>query len=165
MKIDNPVLLLVDDSESDALLMETVYTRAGFTQPLRFVHDGEEAIAYLGGDGAFANRIQFPMPTAVLLDLKMPRVGGFDVLAWVRTQPALVGLRVYMLSASTRPEDIDRAYELGADAYLVKPGNLDGLMRQASCLLAWLRLVRFPQPRAVLEANGASPALQAQHTA
>ncbi len=143
MKIDDPIVLLVDDSENDALLMRTVFERAGFVQPLRFARDGEEAIAYLRGDGLYADRKKFPMPTTVLLDLNMPRKNGFEVLEWVRQQPGLRRLRVYILSASSRSQDIERAYDLGANSYLVKPGNLDGLIHMAKCLVAWLQLSHF----------------------
>lgn len=143
MKIDNPIVLLVDDSENDALLMRTVFERAGFVEPLRFARDGEEAIAYLRGDGRYADRKQFPLPTMVLLDLNMPRKNGFEVLEWLRGQPELRRLRVYILSASSRPQDIERAYDLGANSYLVKPGNLDGLMHLAKSLVSWLQLSHF----------------------
>jgi len=143
MKIDDPIVLLVDDSENDALLMRTVFERAGFVQPLQFARDGEEAIAYLRGDGLYRDRKRFPLPTTVLLDLNMPRKNGFEVLEWVRQQPALKRLRVYILSASSRTQDIEHAYDLGANSYLVKPGNLDGLMHMAKCLVAWLKLSHF----------------------
>ena len=143
MTMADPVVLIVDDSEYDALLMRTVFERAGFTQPLRFARDGEEAIAYLRGDGAYRDRRQFPLPTVVLLDLNMPRKNGFEVLAWIQQQPVLKRLRVYVLSASGRPEDIQRSYDLGAGSYLVKPGNLDGLMHLAKTLIAWLELSQF----------------------
>lgn len=143
MNIDAPIVLLADDSDYDSLLMRTVFERAGFVHPLRFARDGEEAIAYLRGDGAYADREQFPLPTVLLLDLNMPRKNGFEVLVWIRQQPAFKRLRVYVLSASSRAEDIERAYDLGANSYLVKPGNLDGLMHMAKCLIAWLRLSHF----------------------
>ena len=152
---EDPIILLVDDSEIDAILMRTVFERAGFAQPLQFVPGGEDAIAYLGGDGAYRDRDQFPFPTAVLLDLNMPRKDGFAVLAWIRRQPGLKQLRVYVLSASSRAEDIQRSYDLGANSYLVKPGNLDGLMHLAKTLVAWLRLSQFPRSDAAL-LNGAA---------
>lgn len=144
MTIEDPIVLIVDDSENDILLMRTVFGRAGFVQPLRFARDGEHAIAYLRGDGTYGDRQQFPLPTVVLLDLNMPRKNGFEVLEWIRQQPGLKRLRVYILSASSRPEDIERTYDLGANSYLVKPSNLDGLMQMAKCLFAWLRLSHFP---------------------
>jgi len=143
MIIEHPIILLVDDSDKDGLLMRTVFSRAGFVHPLQFAEDGEEAIGYLGGTGAWADRVKFPLPTVVLLDLNMPRKDGFEVLAWIRQQPGLTGLRVYVLSASSRAVDIRRAYELGAASYLVKPGNLDGLMHLARTLGAWLHLNHF----------------------
>ncbi|MES1167327.1 MAG: response regulator [Pseudomonadota bacterium] len=146
MIVEDPIILLVDDSENDALLMCTVYGGAGFVRPLQFARDGEEAIAYLRGDGAFQNRRQFPLPAVVLLDLNMPRKSGFEVLEWIRAQPGFSSLRVYVLSASSREVDIQRAYDLGANAYLVKPGNLAGLRHLAGTLAAWLKLTHFTAP-------------------
>lgn len=143
MTIIDPVVLLVDDSPNDVLLMRTVFERAGFVEPLRFATDGEDAIAYLHGDGPYRDRKKFPLPTVMLLDLNMPRKNGFEVLEWLRRQPTLKRLRVYVLSASSRAEDIERVYDLGANSYLVKPGNLDGLMHMAKCLVAWLKLSHF----------------------
>ena len=140
MIVDNPTLLVVDDDDCASLLVSTVFARAGLVQPLQFARDGVEAIAYLSGEGIYADRAQFPLPTAMLLDLNMPRKNGFEVLQWLRQQPALKRLHVYVLSASSQQEDIQRCYNLGANAYLVKPGNLEGLMQQANCLLAWLKV-------------------------
>ena len=144
MIVDNPIILVVDDDDCAATLVSTVFERAGLVLPLQFARDGAEAIAYLSGEGAFADRTQYPLPTVILLDLNMPRKNGFEVLAWLRQQPRLKRLHVYVLSASSQPEDIRRCYDLGANSYLVKPGNLEGLMNQANCLLAWLRLSHFP---------------------
>lgn len=143
MTIEDPIVLLVDDSADDTLLMRTAFERAGFVQPLRFVSNGEEAIAYLRGDGPYHDRRLFPLPTTLLLDLNMPRKNGFEVLEWLRQQPGLRRLRVYILSASSRAQDIERAYDLGANSYLVKPGNFDGLMVMAKALVAWLKLSHF----------------------
>jgi CheY-like chemotaxis protein len=143
MMIEDPIVLLVDDSQNDAMLMRTVFERAGFVQPMRCVVDGDDAIAYLRGDGLYSDRKKYPLPTTVLLDLNMPRKNGFEVLEWIRQQPALRRLRVYILSASSRAQDIERAYDLGANSYLVKPGNLDGLLNMAKILVSWLRLSHF----------------------
>ena len=143
MTTNDPIVLIVDDSENDMLLMRTVFGRAGFTQPLRFARDGEHAMAYLRGDSVYRDRKQYPLPTVMLLDLNMPRKNGFEVLQWVRQQPTLKRMRVYILSASSRPEDIERTYDLGANSYLVKPSNLDGLMQLAKGLFAWLKLSHF----------------------
>jgi len=140
---DEPLVLLADNSEEDTLLMRTVFGRAGFVQPLRAVRDGEEAIAYLQGAGAYGDRKSYPLPTILLLDLNMPRKNGFEVLQWIRAQPSLRRLRVYILSASSRAEDIDRAYDLGANSYLVKPSSLNELTNMTRCLIAWLKISEF----------------------
>jgi CheY-like chemotaxis protein len=150
MMVEDPIVLLVDDSKNDAMLMRTVFERAGFVQPMRVAVDGDDAIAYLRGDGRYSDRKLFPLPTTVLLDLNMPGKNGFEVLDWIRHQAALRRMRVYVLSASSRPQDIERAYDLGANSYLVKPGNLDGLLHMATTLIAWLKLGHFAS---VTEAN------------
>jgi len=143
MTIEDPIVLLVDDLDDAAELMRIVFQRAGYAEPLRTVNDGERAIEYLRGDADTGTYRQLGMPAVVLLDLNMPRKNGFEVLQWIREQPALKQLCVCILSASNRPEDIARAYDLGAKAYFVKPGNLAGLMHLATSLLAWFRLVQF----------------------
>src|SRR4051812_20485004 len=143
MMIEDPIVLLVDDSKNDATLMRAVFERAGVVEPLRSAQDGDEAMAYLRGDGPYGDRLQFPLPTALLLDLNMPGKNGFELLEWIREQPALKRLRVFILSASSRAEDIERAYDLGASSYLVKPRNLDGLMHLATSLITWLKLNHF----------------------
>ena len=143
MLIANPIILIVDDDDSAGVLMTIAFERGGFTLPPRFVRDGEEAIEYLDGVGVFGNRKLYPLPTAVLLDLNMPKKNGFEVLAWIRKQPSLKRLRVYVLSASSRLEDIERAYDLGANSYLVKPGNLEQLLHLVNTLKTWLSLSHF----------------------
>jgi len=143
MTTEDPIVLLVDDSANDALLMRTVFERAGFVQPLRYAHSGDDAVAYLRGDGRYGDRALFPLPSTLLMDLNMPGRNGFEVLDWIRHQPHLRRLQVCILSASSRPEDIQRAYDLGANPYLVKPSNLDGLLHLAKSLIAWLKLNHY----------------------
>ena len=138
-----PVVLIADDCETDAVLMRSVFRGAGFTQPLQFAQDGEEAMAYLRGDGAYRNRAQFPLPSVLLIDLNRLRKNGLDVLSWLQDQTAIKRLPVYILSASSRPEDIERAYELGAHAYLLKPCSLDALTLMAKQLFAWLKINQY----------------------
>ena len=88
---------------------------------LRVVRDGEEAIAYLSGQAAYADRDRYPLPALVLLDLKMPRKSGLEVLSWLRKQPNLRHLIVVFLTSSNNAEDVRLAYEAGANSYLVKP--------------------------------------------
>jgi CheY-like chemotaxis protein len=146
MLIEHPIALLADDLEDNAILLRIVLERAGWVHPLQYVRDGVEAIEYLRGDGMYRDRARFPLPAFLLLDLNMPRKDGFEVLAWIREQPALRPLPVYVFSASSQAEDIRRSYALGANAYLVKPGNLDGLMNLAATLLAWFKVRHFAPP-------------------
>ena len=93
---------------------------------MRFVTDGQEAVDYLAGIGKFEDRKANPLPRLLLLDLKMPLLDGFDVLRWMRKQPVLYRLPVAVLTSSNLDNDVDRAYDLGANSYIVKPGSLMG---------------------------------------
>jgi len=136
----------VDDSEDDLLLLRDAFQQAQCHYPLQDLRNGEEAIAYLKGVGPWSDRSKFPLPVAVLLDLNMPKKNGYDVLTWVRTQSALKHLPVYILTASTRDEDVEIAYALGATAFLVKPFGLEILTAMMGCLCQWLEFNRFPPP-------------------
>ena len=117
-------ILLVEDREADAMLLQYAFKRAEITNPLEVVTDGQMAIDYLSGSGKFSDRAQFPLPGLMLLDLKLPYVMGLEVLAWIRQQPSLKRLIVIILSASTADGDIARAYDLGANAFLIKPSDM-----------------------------------------
>lgn len=135
---------MVDDSEDNLFLMHAAFEMAQCHHPLQEVHDGEEAIAYLNGEGPYGDRKIFPLPTVMLLDLNMPKKDGFQVLAWVRAQPVLKRLTVIILTASMRREDVELAFDLGASSFLVKPislGTLAGMMR---CLCDWVEINQFP---------------------
>src|SRR5205823_717267 len=131
---DKDIILVADDSENDVMLLKLAFEKASFCSPVRTVCNGEEAIAYLEGTSQFADRTQYPLPAILMLDLKMPRKSGFDVLGWVRSQPALGYLPVFILTASMRSEDVERAYELGANGFLVKPAAMDKLVEITCCL-------------------------------
>jgi CheY-like chemotaxis protein len=144
---EKQTILLVDDSDDDLVLMKHACQTAHFKASVKTVTNGEEAIAYLRGDGTFSNRDKFPLPTVMLLDLNMPKVDGFDVLTWVRTQPVLKRLTIIVLSASGRSEDVERAFDLGANSYLVKPPAMAGLIAMICCLRDWLEYNHFPPLR------------------
>jgi CheY-like chemotaxis protein len=137
-------ILLVDDSENDRLLMRTAFSKAEISMALQEVHGGIEAIAYLSGDGPYGNRSRFPLPAVMLLDLNMPMQNGFDVLAWVRSQTGLKRLSVIVLSASMHPQDIERAFDIGANSFLVKPASLEGLIEMVRCLREWIGINHYP---------------------
>src|SRR5262245_23868845 len=106
------VFLLVDDTDDDVQLVRRAFIKAKVLNPLQTVKNGEEAIAYLSGTGKYANRVEFPLPSLVLLDLKLPGLDGFDVLRWVRQQEGLKALRVVVLTASDDMRDVNTAYQL-----------------------------------------------------
>ena len=137
-------ILLVDDSENDLFLMRTAFKKAEFDSPLQQVHNGEEAIAYLKGESPYNDRDKFPLPAVMLLDLNMPMKNGFDVLTWVRTQTGLRRLSIIVLTASMRPEDVERAFDSGANSFLVKPGTMEELTGMIRCLRDWLQYNHFP---------------------
>jgi CheY-like chemotaxis protein len=137
-------VLVVDDSDNDRFLLRRCFKNAGFDCPLQEVGNGEEAIAYLQGEGPYGERSCFPVPSVVLLDLNMPRKNGFDVLEWMRTQPDLRGVSVFILSASARPQDVKRAHALGANAFLVKPPTVKELTDMVRSLHDWLQHDHFP---------------------
>lgn len=121
------VFLLVEDNEDDAFFMRRAFKEAGLQNPLHVVTSGEEAIEYLAGQNAFADRSEFPLPDMILLDLKMPGLGGFEVLSWIRQEQKS---RVPIAILTSSPEAIDRkrAAELGADCYLLKPPTASMLL-------------------------------------
>jgi CheY-like chemotaxis protein len=126
-------ILVAEDDPTDAYFFERAFKRAGIPVTLHFVRDGQEAVDYLQGEGQFTDRARHPLPQLVLLDLKMPRLDGFDVLEWVRKQPGLSGVLIVIFSSSDEPKDMNRAYGLGATSYLVKPhsmGELTALVGQ-----------------------------------
>jgi CheY-like chemotaxis protein len=137
-------ILLVDDSEDDLSLMKHACQAAHFKPSVQTLSNGEEAITYLKGEGIYVDRAKFPLPTVMLLDLNMPRVSGFDVLAWVRTQPVLKRLSIIVFSASSRLEDVERAFDLGANSYLVKPSSVAALIAMMCSLRDWLEYNHFP---------------------
>lgn len=116
-------ILLVDDSENDLMLMRMAFKKAAFNYPLQEVHHGQEAIDYLKGEGVYTERDKFPLPAVMLLDLNMPMKDGFAVLDWVRTQPALKRMSIIILTASMHMKDVERAFDLGAHSFLVKPAT------------------------------------------
>jgi len=120
-------ILAAEDDPTDAYFFQRAFRRAGIPVTLHFVRDGQEVIDYLQGQGQFADRIAHPLPQLLLLDLRMPRLDGFDVLEWVRRQPGFSALQMVIFSSSDEPKDISRAYGLGANWYLVKPHSMEEL--------------------------------------
>ena len=130
-------ILLAEDDENDALLMQRAFKGIGLMRPPQIVHDGQDAIDYLLGKSAFADRFIHPIPHFLILDLKMPRVSGFEVLEFLQRHPELLVIPTVVWSSSADLRDVKRAYCLGANGYLQKPHTFDELQA------ALLDLVRY----------------------
>ena len=121
-------VLLVEDDENDVVLVKHALKTAQVNNPLQVVSDGEEAVEYLKGDGKYEDRERWPLPELIVMDIKMPRLSGFDVLEWVKGNGGpLRRIPIVIVSGSNNPDDINRAYELGANAYMVKPVDSRGV--------------------------------------
>jgi CheY-like chemotaxis protein len=142
-------ILLVEDDPNDILLTQRAFRKANLTNAsLQLVTDGDTAVAYLSGAGEYADRDRYPLPVVVLLDLKLPRRSGHEILAWLRQQPDLKRLLVVVLTSSNQRSDVNQAYDLGANSYLVKPIGLAPLVEVVQALnLYWLLLNEKPEIR------------------
>ena len=143
--LDDKFILLAEDDPNDVLLLERAFQKAGLRNSLKVVRDGEEAIEYLSGRGPYADREQYPLPFLLLLDLKMPGTDGFEVLQWLRAEAELKRLLVVVLTSSNLQSDVDRAYELGANSYLVKPVGFDEMVHLVQRFeIYWTEINRTP---------------------
>ncbi len=144
--MSSQVILVVEDDPNDVLLIQRAFKKANILNPLKTVSNGDEAVAYLGGEGEYAGVEESPSPVLVLLDLKLPRRSGLEVLAWIRAQERLRRLPVVVLTSSRETSDINKAYDLGANSYLVKPVGFDSLLDLVKSLeLYWLILNQRPE--------------------
>jgi CheY-like chemotaxis protein len=140
------VLLHVEDDPNDVLLLQRAFRKANAPLTIHAVTDGDKAVAYLSGADEFADREKYPLPTVALLDLKMPRKSGLEVLAWIRNEPKLRRLVVIIFTSSKHDEDVNKAYELGANSYLVKPVGFDMLVEVAKMIQQyWINTNERPQ--------------------
>lgn len=139
-------ILLVEDNPDDQILISRAFAKARLANPLQVVADGDAAVAYLSGDGEFADRMIHPVPALVILDIKLPRRSGLEVLAWIREQGTIGRIPVVMLTSSRESEDVRRAYDLGANSYLVKPVAFEGLMEMVRQLGVYWTIMNEPPP-------------------
>lgn len=141
----NVVILVAEDSEDDRFMYGRALEKLGFRN-VQFVPDGEEAINYLRAHGKYADRHQHPFPDWLILDLKMPRKGGFEVVEWVREHPECGVIPTIVMTSSMIPADVKRAYELGANTFFSKPHSQAELMSLFKCLLDYWCKAEVPQP-------------------
>lgn len=143
---EHSVILLAEDEEDYVLLIPRAFSQANIPNPLHVVWNGQEVIAYLKGEGKYSNREEYPLPDLLLLDLKMPRINGFEVLRWIRSQPGLAALRVLVLTSSDQIRDVNEAYKLGANSFLVKPLDFQDFAQLSRLIQEfWLKASKTPE--------------------
>ncbi|MBD2090747.1 response regulator [Microcoleus sp. FACHB-1515] len=140
------VILLVEDNHKDVFLIQRAIRKAGITTSVQVVNDGDAAVQYLAGESQFSDRTLHPLPVLILLDLKLPRRSGAEVLMWLRQQPELKRLPVVVLTSSQEYTDVNQLYDLGVNAYMVKPPTFDNLVEIIKTLnLHWIVFNEKPQ--------------------
>lgn len=122
-QVNEKLVLLVDDSEEDAFLLRAEFRRGGLLNAVKWMSSGAAAINYLKGDGEYAERSRYPLPSIVIFDLQMPQIDGFALLKWIASRPELKRLLIIVLSGLDDLKSVERAYALGANSYLCKPIN------------------------------------------
>jgi CheY-like chemotaxis protein len=138
-------ILLGEDDENDALLMQRAFKKTGEHVTMTVMKNGQEVIDYLQGVGAYTDRVRFPLPDLLLLDLKMPQRNGFEVLEFVKNNEHLKRIPTVLLSSSRQHRDVIKAYDLRANSYLVKPTAFNELMALTQNLCSyWFRVNLLP---------------------
>ena len=161
MPSQNFHILYVDDDDNDIQLANFAAPKAGLASQFHTVNSAAQALDYIQGRGPFADRAKFPMPRLVLLDLRMPRMNGLELLHWLRSQPELLGMIVIVFTASAHPADIGRACELGANAFVQKPSSQTELIYLLKLLKDfWGGFHEFPRvPQSTLNDDLPKPKL------
>lgn len=143
--MNNTCILQVEDEANEVFLLQQAFLKAEITNPVQVATDGQMAIDYLGGVGRFADRSKFPLPGLILVDLKLPRRSGREVLEWVRSQANLNKIVIIVFTSAQYVGDVSLAYELGANSFIIKPLDFAQYVEIARLLKAWwLRLNQFP---------------------
>lgn len=146
MSPEDLTILLVEDNATDVILIRRAFDKAKLGNPVQVVADGDSAVGYLAGEGIYQDRRQYPLPILILLDLKLPRRSGLEVLQWLRAQETLRRIPVVMLTSSQQNSDVNAAYDTGVNSYLVKPVEFDGLLQMLKTVnLYWLMLNERPR--------------------
>ncbi len=139
-------LLVVEDEEDDIFFLKRALQKTGVTNSIQTANTGQEAIDYLSGTGPYADRVRFPLPFLVLLDLKLPGITGLELLKWIRTESSHPTLLVVVLSSSTLAADIAEAYSSGANSYIVKATDPDQFLECIRDFANWWLRRNIPPP-------------------
>lgn len=141
----NSGLLLVEDNPNDILLFQRALRKAKLDIPLNIVQDGEQAVDYLAGQSRYTNRRKYPLPALILMDIRLPRKSGLEVLAWLKSQPILCRIPVIVFTSSEEIVDVNQAYDSGANSYLTKPVSFEALEDIVSSVKEyWIEKNRYP---------------------
>jgi len=143
---DLATILLVEDEASDATLMQRAFDKAGVKNPIVNLKSGDAALGYLAGVGKYADRLRYPLPVLILLDLKMPGMTGLQLLQWMRTKSDVRRIPVVVLTNDAAPTTVKAAYDLGANSYLVKPGDPDHVARMVDTVQRYWMELNHPPP-------------------
>ncbi len=141
----SPSILIVDDNPRDITLFQAALENCGIKAPVQVAKDSQQAIAYLRGDEAFADRVAYPLPSIVFTDLNMPVSDGFELLSWLKDHPEHRQMPVVVLTTSRMESDIRLAYTLGAHSYMVKPVNFDELERMMRLAFDYWNMCERPR--------------------
>jgi CheY-like chemotaxis protein len=139
-----PAILIAEDDPNDVFFVERALRKAGINNPVKWVHDGEEALAYLRGTDKYKNRQQFPFPGVIITDIKMPRLDGFEILKWLKRHPECGVIPTVVLSASAEEKDVVKAYQIGANCYLQKPGTAAGMTELMKLMFDFWNVAKIP---------------------
>ena len=142
---ERAIILIAEDEEDYVLLLKRAFAEAQIRNPILSVSTGKDTISYLRGEGKYSNRDEYPLPDLLLLDLKLPGFSGLEILRWLRAQPELASLRVVVLTSSEQLRDVNDAYRLGANSFLMKPYDFEDLVHLAKVIQEyWLYLSKCP---------------------
>jgi two-component system, response regulator len=147
MLLEQKVIFLVEDNDDDAELAEKAFKRAKISSPLIRARDGVDALDYLFGRGKYGERNVSDLPAVALLDLKLPKVGGLEVLKAIRTDERTKHLPVVILTSSNDDNDRLGAYANFANSYVLKPADYDEFVKAALQLAIYWTILNAPPPR------------------
>lgn len=146
MKDASDTILIVEDEEHDVEFLRRAFGRAGIANPVQHVQNGEEAVAYLKGQGRFSDRKSYPFPRVMVTDLKMPQMGGIELLQWIQRNPEYRVVPTIVLTSSTHEADVAAAFASGVSGYMVKPVDFAQLENVARVIANYWKMSLTPSP-------------------
>ena len=137
-------ILIAEDDENDALILKRALRKAGFNNAFHVSKDGADVVSYMRGEAPYGDREKYRFPRILITDLKMPRMDGFELLEWIQSHPQCSLIPRLVLSASNQQADVQRAYRLGANSYLMKPSSFERLVEMLQTILQYWQMCQLP---------------------